>query len=74
MGGVEVFKPLETWAYLAHGDCCFPARWAVIPTMGRKALTSGLSKTPQALLQRGQGIENHKALQDPRQLSVLIQT
>lgn len=67
MGGVEVFKPLEICAYLAHGDCCFPARWAAIPTMGRKALTIDLSKTTQALLQRWQGTENHKALQDPRQ-------
>ena len=63
MGGVEVFKPLETCAYLAM----VTAQWAVIPTMGRMAPTGCLSKTPQALLQRWQGIENHKALQYPRQ-------
>lgn len=73
MGEVEVFEPLET-CLSCHGNSCFPAQWAAIPTIGREAPIGGLNKNPQALLQMCQGVENHKPLQDPRQYQILPQT
>lgn len=71
MGEVEVFIPLEIWLILPWQQL-LPC--SAIPTLGREAPTGGLSKSPQALLQRYQGIENHKPLQDPRQYQILPQT
>lgn len=74
MGEMEVFGTTGDLCLSCHGGCCFPVEWATIPTMGREAPMGGPSKTPQALLQRWQEVENHKPLQDPRQYQILPQT